>query len=297
MAKSAAVLYATRGRVATLTLNRPAHLNAISAEMPGELESAVARAVRDDAVRVIVVEGAGRAFCAGYDLKAFAERGDLLQDTSNGYDAFSDFAMMGRCTAAFMSLFHSPKPTIAKVRGPAVGGGSDIALCCDLVVMADCARIGYPPSRVWGCPTTAMWAVRVGAERAKRILFTGDTLSGKEAAACGLVSSSHPEPELDAAVAALSERIASVPSSHLWFHKCAVHTACGLDGRVAEAQRLSTVFDGIARHSPEGLAFVRMAQAGGFKAAVAARDAGAVDWSDLAAADRERRRQPPSPKM
>ena len=85
-----------------------------------------------------------------------------------------------------------------------------------------------------------------------------------------------------------------MPSSHLWFHKCAVHTACGLDGRVAEAQRLSTVFDGIARHSPEGLAFVRMAQAGGFKAAVAARDAGAVDWSDLAAADRERRRQPPS---
>ena len=172
-----------------------------------------------------------------------------------------------------MSLWRSPKPTIAKVHGYAAAGGSDIALCCDLLVMADDARIGYMPTRVWGCPTTAMWTFRLGATRAKQMMFTGDTISGTQALAWGLANDSVPLDRLEEATLALAQRIAGVPSAHLAMHKMVVNQvllAMGLE----QSQQMATVFDGITRHNPEGMWFRRYAQEQGFKAAVEWRDSG-----------------------
>ena len=154
-----------------------------------------------------------------------------------------------------------------------MAGGSDIALSCDLVVMASDARIGYPPARVWGCPTTAMWVYRVGAERAKRMLFTGDVIDGEEAARVGLVMEAVPEAELDARVDALAKRIAAVPRNQLMMHKLMVNQAYDAMG-LTNTQMFATLFDGIARHSPEGMWFKERAEEVGFKQAVAERDGG-----------------------
>jgi enoyl-CoA hydratase len=180
---------------------------------------------------------------------------------------------MKRNTELFMSLWRCSKPTIAKVHGFAAAGGSDIALCCDLLVMADSARIGYMPTRVWGCPTTAMWTFRLGPTRAKQLMFTGDTIDGRKAADWGLANEVVPEAELDAAVMRLADRIAGVPRSHLAMHKLVVNQVM-LNMGLEQAQTLATVFDGITRHNPEGLWFRRYAQAEGFKAAVQWRDSG-----------------------
>ena len=184
-----------------------------------------------------------------------------------------DYAFMKRNTEDFMTLWKSAKPTIAKVHGHAVAGGSDIALCCDLLVMAEDARIGYMPTRVWGCPTTAMWAFRIGAARAKQMMFTGDTIDGLRAEAWGLANQTVPAAELEAATLALALRIAGVPRSHLAMHKLVVNQMLLTMG-LEQSQTMATVFDGITRHNPEGLWFRRYAQAEGFKAAVEWRDSG-----------------------
>ena len=172
-----------------------------------------------------------------------------------------------------MTLWKSAKPTIAKVHGAAVAGGSDIALCCDLLVMADDARIGYTPTRVWGCPTTAMWTFRVGPMRAKQMMFTGNTITGAIAADWGLATMSVPADQLDAETNKLADRIAGVPSSHLAMHKMVVNQVM-LNMGLEQTQQMATVFDGITRHNPEGLWFRRYAQQEGFKAAVQWRDSG-----------------------
>jgi enoyl-CoA hydratase len=265
------VKYSTRGRIAYLTLNRPDKLNAIDAAMPGEIAAAVEQANDDPAVHVIVVAGAGRAFCAGYDLTEYAEQGVGTQDVV--WDPIQDMRWMKRNTDNFFSLWRSLKPTVAKVQGYAVAGGSDIALSCDLVVMATDARIGYMPARVWGCPTTAMWVYRLGAERAKRMLFTGDTIDGTQAADWGLVLEAVPADALDAHVEALAERIAGVPTNQLAMQKMMINQAYDNMG-LAGTQLLATLFDGITRHSPEGRWFQAFAAEHGFPAAVKWRDSG-----------------------
>lgn len=245
--------------------------------MPQEIREAVEKANDDNGVHCIVLTGAGRSFCAGYDLVDFAENRNSSaggQDAAHGpWDPMVDFAMMYRNTQDFMSLWRSNKPTIAKVRGHAVAGGSDIALCCDLVVMADDAKIGYPPSRVWGVPTPMMWVYRLGAERAKRMLFTGDLITGKEAAAMGLVSEAVPEVELNDRVVALATRISAVPKNQLMMMKLVVNQSVESMG-IAQTQMFATLFDGIARHSPEGVWFKQRAEEKGFKEAVRERDSG-----------------------
>jgi enoyl-CoA hydratase len=274
MSEPATLTYTVRDATAYVTLNRPERLNAIDDVMPGEIRAAVERANADDAVRVIVVQGAGRAFCAGYDLKRFAEE-DAGERWRQGpvWDPVRDYREMRRNTEDFMSLWRSLKPTIAKVHGHAVAGGSDIALCCDLLVIAEDARIGYPPARVWGCPTTAMWVYRIGAERAKRMLLTGDTIDGATAAAWGLAIEAVPAGGLDAAVDALAGRIAGVPASQLALQKLMVNQAYDAMG-LAGTQLLATLFDGIARHSPTGHWFKELAERDGFHAAVEWRDSG-----------------------
>jgi enoyl-CoA hydratase len=268
------VTYDVADRIATITLNRPDRLNAIDERMPGELRAAVEQAGGDDAVHVVVLTGAGRAFSAGYDLERFAQtKGPNPGVQEMPWDPTVDFKMMSRITADFMSLWRSHKPVVAKVRGFAVGGGSDIALCCDLVVMAQDARIGYPPARVWGCPTTAMWVYRVGAERAKRLLLTGDLIDGREAHAMGLVTAAVPEAALDAHVDALARRMAAIPRNQLLMQKLVINQAFENLG-LASTQTLATLFDGIARHTPEGLWFKQRAEQVGFKEAVRERDGG-----------------------
>jgi enoyl-CoA hydratase len=276
------ITYGVEGRIATITLDRPARMNAISLEMPGEIADAVERANRDDAVHVIVLTGAGEGFCSGYDLVEFAEKPGEQPGSQLGgagvdprpWDPMADFFGMYGFTQQFMSLWRSYKPTIARVHGPAVAGGSDIALCCDLVVMAEEAVIGYPPARVWGCPTTAMWVYRLGAERAKRMLLTGDLVDGREAARLGLVLEAVPRAELDARVATLAARIAAVPKNQLMMQKMMVNQAYDAMG-LANTQRFATLFDGITRHSPEGVWFKQRAEEAGFKQAVRERDGGA----------------------
>ncbi|OAQ82630.1 Enoyl-CoA Hydratase family member [Purpureocillium lilacinum] len=263
------------GKVAYITLNRPDQHNAIDQHMPLEIRGAVRIANADPHVHCIVLKGNGRGFCGGYDLKIYAEsaqRGQTegSQDLSRGYEPFQDYMLMKECTNCYSELFRSHKPTIAQVHGAAVAGGSDIALCCDLVVMADDARIGYPPSRVWGCPTTAMWAYRVGAEKAKRMLFTGDLISGSEAAAMGLVLKAVPASQLEDTVNLLVERIKTVPINQLWMQKQVINNT--MECSIESSQRLATVFDGITRNSPQGVEFQELARQQGFKAAVSSRD-------------------------
>ncbi len=285
------VTYERDGRVARITLDRPERGNGITLEMPRELADCVERANLDPEVHVIALAGNGTGFCGGYDLVASAERmgeagfgadapeGSPLDpsvvaanhDPSSTWDPVVDFQMMSRNVRGFMSLFHSEKPVVCKVHGYCVAGGTDMALCSDLLVVADDAKIGYPPARVWGVPTTALWAYKLGPTRAKRLLLTGDSISGREAVAWGLATDWAPAAELDEAFESLLERVARIPVNQLVMHKLLVNQGLYAQG-LAATQALGTFFDGIARHTPEGFDFVRRAAEGGFKEAVRERD-------------------------
>jgi enoyl-CoA hydratase len=272
------VLYERDGRLARITLNRPDALNAIDFDLPAALQSAVERANAEIEVRVIVLSGAGRAFCAGYDLEIFAQSPGTnpgIQDMP--WDPVQDFAFMKRNTDYFMSLWRSLLPVICKVQGYAIAGGSDIALCADLLLMADNAQLGYPPARVWGTPTTAMWVYRLGIERAKRILLTGDLIDGHQAADWGL-GQVVPEADLDDGVERLAQRMASIPRNQLIMQKMMVNQALENMG-MTSTQTLATIFDGISRHSPEGVNFKRRSETAGWKQAVKERDEGIFDWT------------------
>ena len=274
-------LYERDGRIGRITLNRPHVMNAIDFELPTALESAVKQANTDDAVHVIVLSGAGRAFCAGYDLGVFAEakKGSNFNiQQEMPWDPMKDYEFMMANTERFMSLWRSTKPVICKVHGFAVAGGSDIALCSDLILMANDARIGYMPVRVWGCPTTAMWVYRLGPERAKRMLFTGDTIDGNEAERIGLVHKSVPPERLDEEVESLACRISTVPKNQLMMQKLMINQAMENMG-LRTTQMIATLFDGITRHSPEGVMFKKRSEAVGWKQAVKERDQGTFDWT------------------
>ncbi len=262
-------------RVARITLNRPQRLNAITFAMPAEIRRAVDAANACDEVHVIVLQGAGAAFCAGYDIGLFGESSEdhPCKQEVEPWDPMVDYRAMRACNDDFMSLWRSPKPTIARVHKYAIAGGSDIALCCDQIVMEKSARIGYMPVRVWGCPTTAHWTYRLGPERAKRMVLTGDLIDGATAADWGLVSEAVPADQLDAAVDALAARISGVPRGMLMMQKMIVNEAVERMGLLA-SQTMATVFDGITRHNPEGMWFRRHAQAHSFKSAVEWRDSG-----------------------
>jgi enoyl-CoA hydratase len=267
--------YELDGAVATLTLNRPQRLNAIVPALIEDLEAALDRAEADDVVRSIRLRGTGRSFCAGYDIEWGA---DAMEAAEGGraWDPMADYRMMSRFVGAYMRLWRSPKPVIAQVHGHCVGGGTDFALCSDLIVCADDCRIGYPPARVWGSPTTSMWIYRVGLERAKRLLLTGDPLDGKTAVAWGLASESHPQDELEEAGVALARRVALLPANQLQMMKLLVNQAYEQMG-LATTQLVGTLLDGAARHTPEGLQFTQAAMAD-VRTAVAERDAPFGDY-------------------
>ncbi|HJM52042.1 MAG TPA: crotonase/enoyl-CoA hydratase family protein [Alphaproteobacteria bacterium] len=275
----AKVLYERDGRIGRITLNRPQVMNAIDDDLPVELAAAVAEADRDPGVHVMILSGNGRAFCAGYDLAHYAEDDSTNQVTQEmPWDPIKDYRFMWANTQHFMSLWRAMKPVVCKVHGFAVAGGSDIALCADLVFMAETAEIGYMPARVWGCPTTAMWVYRLGPEKAKRMLFTGDRITGREAEEIGLILKAVPDDRLDAEVEAMARRMAGVPINQLAMQKLVINQAIEATGMMS-TQRLATIFDGITRHSPEGLTFKARSESVGWKQAVRERDEGTWDWT------------------
>ena len=273
------VLYEKKGRVAYIILNRPDRLNAINDEMPPEIERAVQRADSDPNVHVMILEGAGKAFCSGYDLSEYGEQNStssVIQDMP--WDPIQDYQFMWRNTQHFMALWRAMKPVICKVHGFAVAGGSDIALCADMTIMAEDAEIGYMPTRVWGTPTTAMWVQRLGPEKAKRMLFTGDKINGVEAENMGLILKSVPKAKLNEEVELLAQRMATVPINQLAMQKMLVNQAMETSG-LMQTQKMATLFDGISRHSPEGTAFKQRVEKVGWKQAVEERDTGSFDWT------------------
>jgi len=267
----------TGDRIATITLNRPDRLNAINRELPEELERAVGAANTDAAVHVIILRGAGRAFCAGYDLD-WGTRVEHESDERQSWDPVRDFVGMSQNVQHFMSLWHSRKPVIAQVHGWCVGGGTDLALCSDLIIATTDAQIGYPPARVWGSPTSSLWAYRLGMERAKRLLLTGDPVGGSEAERIGLIYKAVPADQLEAEVQALARRMALLPINQLIMMKLLVNQAYENMG-LRTTQIIGTIFDGIARHTPEGVAWRELAMKEGFKQAVAERDGPFGDYA------------------
>lgn len=284
------MIYTTTGAIARITLNRPERGNGITIDMPQELARCVERADLDPEIRVIALAGNGTGFCGGYDLVESAERREGIgaaefvpgspldpavfvdnHDPERTWDPMVDYAMMRRNLRGFMALYHCDKPVVCKVHGYCVAGGTDMALCSDLLVIADDAKIGYPPARVWGVPTSALWAARVGAQRAKRLLFTGDCLSGKEAVEWGLAVESAPADRIDERFEILLQRIARMPTNQLMMMKLLINQGPGSQGLAAQ-QVLGTVFDGVARHTAEGHEFRRRAMDSGFRQAVRERD-------------------------
>ena len=281
--------YEVTGRIARITLNRPERGNGITLEMPRELASCVERANLDPEVHLIALAGNGSGFCGGYDLvssaedrfeeEAAAREGSPIDpavvarnhDPDGTWDPVLDYQMMSRNLRGFMSLFHSDKPTVTKIHGYCVAVGTDRARCSDLIVAEDRAKVGYPPARVWGVPTSALWAFRVGPARAKRLLLTGDSIDGTTAVEWGLAAEAAPAPELDDRFEALLDRIAQVPINQLVMHKLLVNQALYAQGLQA-TQELGVFFDGIARHTPQGFAWQRLAAEKGFKEAVRERD-------------------------
>ncbi|HEX4804624.1 MAG TPA: crotonase/enoyl-CoA hydratase family protein [Conexibacter sp.] len=304
MSEPTTLTYAVTDRVARITLDRPERGNGLTPTLIAELAACVEQADLDPAVHVILLAGNGKGFCGGYDLVASAEGmgegaaadgaattagqpgattppppGSPLDpaviarnhDPSGTWDPLVDHAMMSRNVRAFMTLFHSATPVVCKVHGFCVAGGTDLALCSDLLVIAADAKIGYPPARVWGSPTTALWAHRLGPQRAKRLLFTGDCLSGAEALEWGLAIEAPPPEQLDERTEILVARIARLPLEQLQMMKLLVNQTLYAQG-LHQTQLIGTLFDGIARHTSAGYAFQQRAAEAGFRTAVRERD-------------------------
>jgi enoyl-CoA hydratase len=276
------LLYSVDGPVATITLNRPERLNTIVPPMPDEIEAAVNAAVRDGTVKVIILRGAGRSFCGGFDFGSGFHQWDEYITTDGEWDPGKDFmfatAPAVAPTQKFMSLWRSPKPVIAQVHGWCVGGGSDYALCADIVIASEDARIGTPYSRMWGSWLSGMWLYRLGLTKAKEFALTGKPLSGRQAADCGLINSAVPFAELESTVRHTAMQLASIPLSQLSAMKLIVNQAYENMG-LAATQTLGPILDGLMRNTPDAKQFIGIAREHGVRAAVAKRDGPFGDYS------------------
>jgi len=319
---------ATREGVGEIVLARPAEYNTITPALRDELAAAIDAADADRDVRVILLRAEGPAFCAGYGLdwateaqaregagaarpggapgeaaapaRAAAEADAAASGvrarpwapgrarSGRAWDSVADYRMMSRFVETYLKLWYAKKPTLAAVQGWCIGGGTDLVLCADLVVAAEGAVFGYPPARVWGTPTTALWVYRMGLERAKRYLLTGDEIPAPKAAELGLVLEVVPDAELEAYAFALARRMAEVPLEQLVMLKLLCNQTVENMG-FASSRLLGTLFDGIARHTQEGLDFVARAREVGFREAVRERDDPFADYGSRPKRDRRPR--------
>jgi enoyl-CoA hydratase len=257
--------------VREIVLCRADAYNTITPALRDELAAAIDAADADRDVHAILLRAEGPAFCAGYalDWGTTAQAGESR--SGRVWDSVGDMRMIGSFVDTYMKLWYAKKPTIAAVQGWCIGGGTDMVLCADLIVAGEGASFGYPPSRVWGTPTTAMWVYRMGLERAKRYLLTGDEIPARTAAEIGLVLEVVPDAELLDHARALARRIARVPTTQLVMLKLLCNQTVENMG-FASSRTLGTLFDGIARHTQEGLDFVRRAEEVGYRQAVRERD-------------------------
>ncbi|HSZ05963.1 MAG TPA: crotonase/enoyl-CoA hydratase family protein [Solirubrobacteraceae bacterium] len=283
------LLYDVSDAIATITLNRPERLNTIVPPMPEELEATVQQATTDPLVKVIVLRGAGRSFCAGFDFGGGFHHWDEALTTDGAWDPGKDFTMATSqslgAVPRFMSLWRTPKPVIAQIHGWCVGGGSDMALCADLVIASEDARIGTSYSRMWGCYLTGMWLYRLGLTRAKEYALSGKPLSGTEAVDAGLINAAVPFSRLEREVHERAEQLTRIPSSQLSAMKLIVNQAYENMG-LASTQLLGPVLDGLMRNTPDAHRFIDLAEREGVGAAVAQRDGGFGDYSQAAAEDK-----------
>ena len=269
----------TDAGVRSIILCRAAEYNTITPELRDELAAAIDAADADHDVRVILLRAEGPAFCAGYglDWSTAAQAEERTLDslrTGAGkrvWDSVADLRMMKQFVDTYMKLWYAQKPTIAAVQGWCIGGGTDMVLCTDMIIASTSAKFGYPPSRVWGTPTTAMWVYRMGLERAKRYLLTGDEIPATTAAEIGLILEVVPDDQLHTHALAFAKRMAQVPATQLIMLKLLINQTAENMG-LTSSRTLGTLFDGIARHTQEGLDFVTRAQDVGFRQAVRERD-------------------------
>ena len=257
----------TADGVRSIVLTRAAEYNTITPALRDELAAALDEADADDDVRVILLRAEGPAFCAGYGLDWSTE----AQSEERHWDSVRDYRMIGRFVDTYMKLWYCSKPTIAAVQGWCIAGGTDMVLCADIVIAGEGASFGYPPSRVWGTPTTAMWVYRLGLEKAKRYLLTGDEITAPEAVSAGLILEAVPDDRLQDHAMAFARRMAQVPTTQLVMLKLLCNQTAENMG-MTSSRTLGTLFDGIARHTKEGLDFVARAQEAGFRQAVRERD-------------------------
>ena len=292
---SDAILYSKQGAIATVTLNRPEKYNTLRSDLLDEMDAAFRDANHDDEVRVIILEGAGDSFCGGFDFSGGLEHFEHIKEEN--YDPGMDVAWVTSQYTSyipkFMGLWRGSKPVIAKVHGYCVGGGSELALCADLVVASDDARFGTPYSRVSGCHLTGMWVYRLGLAKAKYYALTGEWISGREAAEIELINFSHPLEELDQRVQELAGKLARIPLTQLVAMKLVVNQAYDNMG-LQSTQTLGPILDGIMRNTPEGRDFVRVAKAEGVKGAVQMRDGPFADYSQGAPEEQPRKRSAPT---
>jgi enoyl-CoA hydratase len=289
------VEYSKQDGIATIRLNRPSKANTLRMEVIEGLDDALKDANRDDEVKVIVLEGAGDNFCGGFDFSGGLEHYEALREDE--YDPGADVHFVTNqylsYIPTFMGLWRGLKPSIAKVHGYCVGGGSELALCADLVIASDDARFGTPYSRVWGCHLSGMWVYRLGLAKAKYYALTGEWISGREAAEIELINFSYPLEELDQKVQQLAEKLTNIPLTQLIAMKLIVNQAydnMGLQG----TQTLGPILDGIMRNTPEGRQFVRVAATEGVKGAVTKRDGPFADYSQGAPEEKPRKRSQPA---
>jgi len=268
---TSAIRSETKAGVRHLILCRAEQYNTITTQLRDELAAAIDAADADPEIRVILLRGEGPAFCAGYALDWGTRVQDGEHRRTGVWDSVTDYRAMSQFVNVYMKLWYASKPTIAAVQGWCVGGGTDMVLCADIIIAAENESFGYPPSRVWGTPTTAMWVYRMGLERAKRYLLTGDEIPATEAARIGLILETVPDSRLLEHATAFAERMARVPVNQLQMLKMLCnHTAENMG--LSTSRTLGTLFDGIARHTQEGLDFVKRAQEAGYRQAVRERD-------------------------
>jgi len=257
----------TADRVRSIVFSRPQEYNTITPALRDELRTALDEAEADPGVSVVLLAAEGPAFCAGYGL----DWSTVAQTREQDWDPTVDEFFISQYVDVFTRLWYGRKPTVAAVQGWCIGGGTDMVLCADLVIAADDARFGYPPARVWGVPTTGMWVYRLGVERAKRYLLTGDEIPAREAAAMGMILETVPAERLREHAQDLATRMARLPLNQLVLHKRLCNHPVEQMG-LGTGRLLGTLFDGIARHTPEGHRFVTEAMESGFRQAVRERD-------------------------
>lgn len=271
------ILYETDGPVAAVTMNRPEKMNILGGPMLRDLVDGISEANADDQVKVIILRGTGRSFCAGFDFSQTGRPGQAGSSNSS-WDPGAQIARGGAPMTPLSAPWRSPKPVIAQVHGYCVGGGCDLALSCDIVVAAEDARIGIPYARVWGCNLNGMMIYRLGLTKAKSLMLTGEPVDGKTAAEIGLINEAVPGPELEAAALKWARKLAQIPLTQLAVMKLIINQAYDNMG-LQSTQLLGPILDSLMRHTPEGLDFVRTAYESGVKAAVAARDGPFGDYS------------------